>query len=211
MKKLITILAMVMLSSAAFGSLLDISFDDSRSGQITSAQTLDWSASYLNIDKGSGGPISVNIKGWQGAPTWAPIDLTGTIMSIDVRFNVAQTPVGDPLPVGNIFDVWVFQNTTNPVPNQESIGKFLSNPPAGNSGEWITLSWDIGSPDAQIGTFAASRIFRIALNPNIQGHRYTQGDTLDVRNLRFDAIPEPGTMALMGFGLLTLLGIRRKK
>ena len=37
-----------------------------------------------------------------------------------------------------------------------------------------------------------------------------EGDIVSMRNLVV-TVPEPGTMALMGLGLLTLLGVRRKK
>ena len=93
------------------------------------------------------------------------------------------------------------------------------------TGDWTTLSgnindngWSLSLTD--YGSEGPGRGFVygdwdtnsiIYMGFDVNG--FQNGDIVSIRNLRVTGtpIPEPGTMAMIGLGLLSLLGIRRKK
>ncbi len=77
-------------------------------------------------------------------------------------------------------------------------------PPVG--GEWYHLVIDLHAP---IGNLDPEFIEKMELHGAYD--RNLPQDYIDIDNMVIRQIPEPGTLALISFGLLGLLGIRRKK
>ena len=101
---------------------------------------------------------------------------------------------GQVVPNGAVEDVW---NTYTS--DLGTIGSGPSNvtdyDSAGTGRGFVHGTWDVSS--------------QVLIRLDVGGLQ--AGDIVSLRNLSITRIPEPGTMAMMGLGLLSLLGIRRKK
>ena len=76
-------------------------------------------------------------------------------------------------------------------------------------------TYDSNAQLTDIGTFADIKFTATTSPTGLDSTDYVSGATpwlaLDTSDVRGRALPEPGSMALVGLGLLSLAGLRRRK
>lgn len=212
MKKLIIAGALLLMSPVAFGQILDMTLDSSNDPDIHNE------TGYVVDDI-----LGIEVAERANSPrdwvwpvmafTFGPVDLTLALeLQLNARFHQEEYTwdwnpdiPGDEtrLPYGDC-NIWLLLYDSD-----GTEWNLEWNPAHWTQDEWILSTRDLTTLPG--GDFDATQVAKLEVRSTNWHAPDPNNDFYRFSNLTITEIPEPGTMALFGLGLLSLLAIRRKK
>lgn len=215
MKKLIVILSILALTAVAQADLLaawDINGVNAAAIPVftntTSAVGITSNSTVLSLGAGITPSGTANTF---GGTTWSAADYAGAVSSNDYISWFLQADAGYSITVTNIS--FGFQRSATGPSNmvlQSSFDGFSANLFSSNGITGLSFSPDFGLSLAGSNSIEFRIYAFFGANPSTGLARHQNGVGNDISIEGTVAIPEPGTMALMGIGLLGLGILRRK-
>ena len=206
MRKLTIVVALMLVSSLAFAQpdIVDMTLDSTTSG---SHENID---QYV-VDDILGVEVAQK-DGWVDWLYWdpvmftfGPLDLTNAAeLQLDARFHQESYP---DRPAYDDANIWIL------LEDAAGLVQDLDWNPEGekwtdHGDVWLTSVRDLST---LTWTIDKTQVTKVWVRSTNWGAPDPNNDYLHFSRLVITAIPEPATMALFGLGLLTLLGLRRKK